>query len=243
MNNTFGDFLYTLRKEKGITQYELAEQLGITNKAVSKWETGEAMPETSLLVPISRIFGVSVDELLNGKRATAADADKTANITVKIDKFDADKHLFTRGKNDAPKTRRELICGVLCATTILIGVIVYIIIGTLFELWDPYWVIIPTSALFCGIIGIIFDVTNRSKRLRKLARCDNPYTDAVCGILMISCIIVYLFIGAVLFLWHPYWLIVVIGALSCGVIGALGKVFVYKTAADKTDEDRTYKSE
>ena len=66
--NNFGDFLYALRKEKGITQAQLAQELGVTNKAVSKWETGEAMPETSLLVPLSKIFGVTVDELLNGER-------------------------------------------------------------------------------------------------------------------------------------------------------------------------------
>ncbi|MCI8819884.1 MAG: helix-turn-helix transcriptional regulator, partial [Clostridia bacterium] len=52
-----------------MTQAELAQALGVTNKAVSKWETGEAMPETALLLPISRIFGVSVDELLDGKRS------------------------------------------------------------------------------------------------------------------------------------------------------------------------------
>ena len=58
--NGFGEFLYTLRKEKGITQAELAAALGVTNKAVSKWETGEAMPETAQLLHISRIFGVTV---------------------------------------------------------------------------------------------------------------------------------------------------------------------------------------
>ena len=52
--NGFGEFLYTLRKEKGMTQAELAQTLGVTNKAVSKWETGEAMPETAQLLPISR---------------------------------------------------------------------------------------------------------------------------------------------------------------------------------------------
>ena len=71
--NTFGDFLYELRKEKGLTQAELAKILGVTNKAVSKWETGEAMPETSQLVPISRVFGVTVDELLSGARAETAE--------------------------------------------------------------------------------------------------------------------------------------------------------------------------
>lgn len=67
----FGDFLYTLRKEKGMTQTELADLLGVTNKAVSKWETGESYPETSLLVPIANVFGITVDELLRGERNTA----------------------------------------------------------------------------------------------------------------------------------------------------------------------------
>ena len=66
--NEFGNFLYELRKEKRMTQAELADKLGVSNKAVSKWETGDAMPETGLLLPISRIFNVTVDELLNGKR-------------------------------------------------------------------------------------------------------------------------------------------------------------------------------
>ena len=68
--NSFGLFLYSLRKERGMTQQELADLLDITNKAVSKWETGEAFPETAQLVPLADIFGVSVDELLRGKRMT-----------------------------------------------------------------------------------------------------------------------------------------------------------------------------
>ena len=56
-----------MRKRKGMTQQELADRLGVTNKAISKWETGEALPDTALLVPIADIFGVSVDELLRGQ--------------------------------------------------------------------------------------------------------------------------------------------------------------------------------
>lgn len=66
--NDFGNFLYSLRKGKGMTQQELADLLNVTNKAVSKWETGEAFPETAQLVPLSDIFGVTVDELLRGRR-------------------------------------------------------------------------------------------------------------------------------------------------------------------------------
>ncbi len=64
----FSELLYELRKEKNLTQSELAEKLGITNKAVSKWETGEAMPDTAQLLPLAEILGVSVDELLRGER-------------------------------------------------------------------------------------------------------------------------------------------------------------------------------
>lgn len=65
---SFGDFLYELRKEKGLTQSEVAEKLGVTNKAVSKWETGETFPETAQLLPLAGLFGVTVDELLRGER-------------------------------------------------------------------------------------------------------------------------------------------------------------------------------
>ena len=66
--NAFGNFLYSLRKERRMTQQELADRLGVTNKAVSKWETGEAFPETAQLIPIADTFGVTVDELLRGGR-------------------------------------------------------------------------------------------------------------------------------------------------------------------------------
>ncbi len=52
-----------------MTQQELADRLGLTNKAISKWETGEAFPETAQLVPLADVFGVSVDELLRGRRS------------------------------------------------------------------------------------------------------------------------------------------------------------------------------
>ncbi len=65
--NAFGDYLHRLRKERGITQQELAEKLGLSNKAISKWETGETFPETSQLIPLADLFDVSVDELLHGR--------------------------------------------------------------------------------------------------------------------------------------------------------------------------------
>lgn len=60
----FGTFVATLRKEKGITQKELAEQLSISDKAVSKWETSVSVPNIDLLIPLANALGVTVTELL-----------------------------------------------------------------------------------------------------------------------------------------------------------------------------------
>ncbi|MCI8443031.1 MAG: helix-turn-helix transcriptional regulator [Provencibacterium sp.] len=66
-NEKFGAFLSRLRKEKGMTQKELAERLFISDKAVSKWERGLSLPDISLLQPIADIFEVSITELLSGQ--------------------------------------------------------------------------------------------------------------------------------------------------------------------------------
>ncbi len=64
----FGAFVARLRKEMGYTQKELAEQLLISDKAVSKWETGTTIPDTALLISLADILGVTVTELLTGER-------------------------------------------------------------------------------------------------------------------------------------------------------------------------------
>lgn len=66
----FGSFVTALRRERGLTQKQLAERLYVSNKAVSKWETGQGMPDISLLEPLAEILEVSVSELLRGKRET-----------------------------------------------------------------------------------------------------------------------------------------------------------------------------
>lgn len=61
----FGKRVAALRKEKGFTQSELAEKLNISNKAISRWETGEGYPEITILPSLAKELGVTVDDLLN----------------------------------------------------------------------------------------------------------------------------------------------------------------------------------
>ncbi len=68
----FGNYLYEKRTEKGLSQAELGAQLGVSNKAVSKWESGAAKPQTAKLLRLAEILGVSVEELLSGGQTEAA---------------------------------------------------------------------------------------------------------------------------------------------------------------------------
>lgn len=64
-----GFFMAACRREQGLTQAQLAEKLGVTDKAVSKWETGRCLPDASLFVPLTSILGTTIDEFLEGQRS------------------------------------------------------------------------------------------------------------------------------------------------------------------------------
>lgn len=68
MKNSLGQFIGVLRKANGLTQQDLADKLGVSNKAVSRWERDETAPDLFLIPAIAEIFGVSCDELLKGER-------------------------------------------------------------------------------------------------------------------------------------------------------------------------------
>lgn len=68
-----GIFISEKRKENHLTQEQLAEQLGVTNKAVSKWENGKCMPDISLIQQLCEILHISVNELLNGEEDSESD--------------------------------------------------------------------------------------------------------------------------------------------------------------------------
>lgn len=78
----FGKFIYELRTEKGLSQSELGEILGVSNKAVSKWETGEAKPRSGKLALLARTLDVSVEELLSGKRKKSGEDGEQISFAI-----------------------------------------------------------------------------------------------------------------------------------------------------------------
>ena len=77
-----GNFIATLRKEKGLTQEKLGEQLGVSSKTVSKWERGVNAPDISLLESLSNILDVDIKEILNGERISKNSLSKKHRRTI-----------------------------------------------------------------------------------------------------------------------------------------------------------------
>ena len=124
----FGNFLYALRKEKGMTQQELAEKLNITNKAVSKWETGEAFPETSQLVPLANIFGVSVDELLRGERiAEKSTEEGSVYPAAPVSAPASPAAEGARAKRQLSKRAQLILCAAAAALVVLLCVLIPVV--------------------------------------------------------------------------------------------------------------------
>ena len=77
-----GKFIAELRKEKNLTQEELAELLGVSSKSVSRWENGKNLPDAALYQPLCQALGVNLTELLSGERIGAEELTEKAEEKV-----------------------------------------------------------------------------------------------------------------------------------------------------------------
>lgn len=142
-----GNFISELRKEKELTQKELAEKINVSDKAISRWETGKGYPDVTSLVSLSEYFDVSVNELLAGKRLTAEDIKETADENL-ISVFE-----------QVQKNEKQQNLQVAIYTSVLIVVLlpVLIIIGK--ELFVSMATQIQAeniiSAVISAIVGIV----------------------------------------------------------------------------------------
>ncbi|MBQ2902092.1 MAG: helix-turn-helix domain-containing protein [Agathobacter sp.] len=112
----FGAFVSELRKEKGITQKELAEKLCISDKAISKWETGNSIPDVSLFVPLAEILGVSTTELLECRRIEQPEAmnkEQTDNLVKKVIEISEDRYTY--------KSKKNIVIYLICAFLSVVG--------------------------------------------------------------------------------------------------------------------------
>ena len=77
-----GKFIFELRKEKKMTQQELADKIGVTDRAISKWENGRGMPDLSLMKPLCEILGITLNELISGERIEKKEIQKKSEENI-----------------------------------------------------------------------------------------------------------------------------------------------------------------
>ena len=108
-----GKFIAKCRKNKNLTQFQLAEKLNITDRAISKWETGKGMPDSSIMLELCNELGISVNELLSGE-------------IIKIENYNqkAEENLLEMAKKEEMQNKKmmmyELVIGSLSSITFLI---------------------------------------------------------------------------------------------------------------------------
>jgi len=108
-----GKFIASCRKEKGLTQAQLAEKLNITDRAVSKWETGKCMPDSSIMLELCNILGVTVNELLSGERI------EMNNYQEKVN-----ENLIELKRKDENNMNKNAVISIIYTITMVIGILV-----------------------------------------------------------------------------------------------------------------------
>jgi transcriptional regulator with XRE-family HTH domain len=141
-NQKIGNFIAELRREKGMTQKELAEKMNVTDKAVSKWERGAGYPEITTIPTLADSLGVSTSELLLGERISIdnQNEDKTENC-VKTDIIVSDAIEYAEQAHQYKTVRANKVALTILSITFLIAIFVctlcnYVISGT-FD-WSLY---------------------------------------------------------------------------------------------------------
>ncbi len=209
--------LTALRKHNSLSQEALAEKIGVSRQAISKWERGEASPDTENLLLLSNIYSVSIDDLLGDKSAEdiisaltqkavlgeeAVTAQKAENIisantvsenkTTSIPEQSAAeklKEIIKRETADLPALGKKL----LRFPFFLVAIIGYLAVGFTLKLWHPTWIIFITIPAYY-ITAIAFLQKTEKKMLLTLP-------------VYLYAIIAFLTVGFLFNLWHPAWFV------------------------------------
>lgn len=124
-----GKFIADLRKEKGLTQEQLGDKIGVTNKTVSRWETGVYLPPADVMLALGELFNVSVNEILSGKRLTDAEYKEAAeeNLTqaIKASSFSLkDKIEFFKKKWLKEHIAILVFIGICIMAVLIVGIMI-----------------------------------------------------------------------------------------------------------------------
>ena len=198
MNIEIASRLAKLRKEKGFSQEDLADKLGISRQAVSKWERAEASPDTDNLILLARLYDVSLDTLLS---TDAKDEEIKTEVVDSIKKEEDDKH-----EHEDKEEAKSLVINIIRSVYTLLVVIAYLLIGFL----APRGVI--RGWLVFLTIPIVFTLITAIEK-----KNANLFAFPVVTTL------VFLSVGMLTGVWHPTWIVFLLIPVYYSITGIIHK--------------------
>lgn len=160
-----GRFIAECRKKQNMTQLQLAERLHITDKAVSKWETGRSLPDSAIMMELCDVLGITINDLLSGEVVTVDNYNKELEkklIEMVREKERADKRLLTL----------EWVIGGLS----LIVLMAPIFVGALLPMEDWQRTVVVFSGFIPSIIGFAFAMKiEQTAGYYECKHCGNRY--------------------------------------------------------------------
>ncbi len=213
MNLKIAEKLQAQRKAHGYSQEELADLLNVSRQAVSKWERGEASPDTDNLIALAKIYNITIDQLINSEsedevvvedkdEGKAQEKDKNESEAENIEVIQEDDDEDDEKKLSA---RQIAILAIVGGSASLIITLIYLIVGFCFDLWHPTWILfmmIPVVASFADAIV--------KKDVKHFA-----YPVLVAAI--------YVLTGLLTDLWHPLWVLFLTIPVYYIIIDAVNK--------------------
>lgn len=196
MNLEIASRLVKLRKDKGLSQEELADKLGISRQAVSKWERAEASPDTDNLILLARLYEVSLDELLS----TAA---KDEEIKTQV----VDQVPTSENKEeDKEEQSHHLFNNIFRSVYTLVVVIAYLLIGFLvYRGFIRGWLVFLT-------IPIVFSL---------LTAIEKKNANLFAFPVLVT--LVFLSVGILARIWHPTWVVFLLIPIYYSITGIIYK--------------------
>ena len=211
---SFGSNIGYLRKKKGITQEELAERMYVSRQTISRWETDSVYPDVETVIRLCELLECDMETLVRGD-ASAEKQPAPEQEPQPTQESKAEIKMVLR-RNTVLKIVEDMLFP--------LATVVYLIMGFVWDLWHPGWLIFVVAALLSPILSAI----NRPKlRPEKKSSHLGPVVDwdrinaAFCAIVFLVAIPAYLVLGLVWNLWHPGWLIFVAAIVLCGISSVL----------------------
>ena len=184
--------LIQMRKARGLSQESLAETIGVSRQAVSKWERAEASPDTDNLIMLARLYGVSIDELL-GHKPTVTLESSEVDAEIHDDSYDAGQiEVITNNCDESSNRfdrRHERIQLLKRIPFVLVVLIAFFLLGSVWGLWHPAWLLFMLIPVYASLVSAI--------EKRSPIKFCYPVLAAF----------IYLLLGFYCGWWHPGWII------------------------------------